>query len=372
VARRPLLTARTAAPWLALGALPLVGRGWQNGDAAAYCAQAWSGDLTDRWTHVGYVFGAWLLSPLGPGLPLALDMVGVAAAVVAAAAAARLAGNRPVAAVAAVAALLPIAPFLEVDPVWIALVVASAAGMPGAMALAVAVSPTALLALPWVGGTRGRGPWGEAVVAIAVLTVVSSGAWWMGERGVLVAPPPRPVRMLWACLAGVSWPLLIAALARRRDARSLVLLAPLVLAPPDVPVWALAGVACGVVLGRAPAHAAVPWLVAVALVLGGARAVHRAGVVAAEHAVVTQVVASWRVGDGMEAPFTWGARVSVAATGHPYGLPWHPPGGWLRDQRRQWCVSPPTRVVHLPPASAGVRWDSPRIGQRQCPAPAER
>jgi hypothetical protein len=49
--------------------------------------------------------------------------------------------------------------------------------------------------------------------------------------------------------------------------------------------------------------------------------------------------------DGLIAPFTWSARVAVHATGDPYGLRWHPPGRFLRNQQASWCDDPPARAL---------------------------
>src|SRR5690606_38627424 len=101
----------------------------------------------------------------------------------------------PLAGAATGVALLGIAPFAEVDPVlWSLLAVATVAGPAGAAALvagAVAVSPAALVALPWLVVTRRAdarvvaAALAGAVLAVLALSLASSGAWWVGERGVL-------------------------------------------------------------------------------------------------------------------------------------------------------------------------------------------
>jgi len=327
---------------LALAGLAWVGQGYYNGDIAAYCAQAWSGDLHDRVVHVGYTTLAWALGVIsGRALPWSLDVVNVLCAGLGAAAATRLAdrtGDRAAVGLAAVALLLPWAPFAEVDVPWIALVLAAAAGLPGAAAAAVAISPTALLALPWVAMRRGGpGPLIEGALAVAALTALSGGGWWWGDRGVL---QPRPLligRNLGSWLATVPW-LVVLTGSLRPLPRSLGGLAPLLLAPADVPAAPLVSIAAVAAaldhrarddLARTARVGALVWLV-----VGGVVATERrAERVAEEHVTILRVLRRLAPGDGLVAPFTWGARAAVIATGDPYGLPWHPPGRFLRDQR---------------------------------------
>jgi hypothetical protein len=75
----------------------------------------------------------------------------------------------------------------------------------------------------------------------------------------------------------------------------------------------------------------------------GALALERARI-RAENARIEAAAAALGDGDGLVAPFSVAARVAYARTGDPYGLPWHPPGGWLRDQRERWCEAPPARA----------------------------
>ncbi|MEQ1506877.1 MAG: hypothetical protein ABMB14_31915, partial [Myxococcota bacterium] len=90
--------------------------------------------------------------------------------------------------------------------------------------------------------------------------------------------------------------------------------------------------------------------VAAQVALGGFALGARTSRVRAETAVVNAVAAALGPDDGLVAPWTWGARVAVGRTGDPYGLRWHPPGRFLRDQRSAWEVHPPTRILELPPA----------------------
>ncbi len=351
---------RLAPPLVALVGLAFVGAGYVNGDAAAYAAQGWAGDLWGRATHVGYVAVAAALAPLaGDHLPVALDVVGVLAMAAAAAVASR---RLPLLGLATVAVLLPWAPFAEVDPLWVALVVLARAGVPAALALAVAVSPVALLTVPWlVLARRSPAPVLEGAAAVVLLTAGSAGAWWTGPRGVLTHDTLLPGRTAAAWGTGLPW-LWGAALAvaggpraLRPLAAPLAALLPLLVVPPDVPAWLVGGLVVGEALAEAHARAEgrVRRLLAAAvgaqLLLAGGLAAHRAARVREEAAVVRRVVDAWQPGDGLVAPWTWGARVAVTATGDPYGLPWHPPGRFLRDQARQWADADVQRVHRLPP-----------------------
>ena len=365
-----------------------VGRGWLNGDAAAYAAQAEAADLWGRATHVGYVAVAATLAPWsGAHLGLALDVLGLVAAGGAALAVshrARLYGPAAaaLAGIAAAAALLPWAPFAEVDPLWVACVLLAVAGVPGAMAAAVAISPVALLAVPWAIATRAppEGPSGrlralslvvEAGVAVGVLTVASTGDWWVGPRGVLTHAQWLPGRSLEAWARHVPWLLVAVRLGGPRDRGGWRLLAllPLLAAPPDVPAFMLGGAAVGLWAAEAWPRASLLWrgaagLAALAYVgQGWGQADARARRVAQETAVVAHVAAQWSPHHGLVAPWTWGARVACAVSGDPYGVPWHPPGRWLRHQREQWERARPQRIGFLPPREGcgepdayGVRW----------------
>ncbi|MEM6926238.1 MAG: hypothetical protein AAF602_04885 [Myxococcota bacterium] len=337
--------------------LLFVGRGYLNGDIAAYCAQAWAGDLTDRSVHLGYIAGAAALAPLaGSALPGVLDLANVLAAGLAAVAVTRLTPAAPwTAGLATIGILLPWAPFAEVDVPWIALVLTAAAGAPGAAAGAVFLSPTALLALPWVAlRRRGVGPLVEGALAVAVLTGLSGGDWWWGERGVLQPRSFLIGRNLGSWLATVPW--LVVLTGRPGRWRDLVGLGPLLLAPADVPAPALVAIAVvSTTQGRTRGSLhRVARSVAIAAVLatGLLQASLRAARVTHEHAAILEVLRSFEPGDGLVAPFTWGARASVIATGDPYGLPWHPEGRFLRDQEARWAEVDGTIRVLPPQASA--------------------
>jgi hypothetical protein len=79
----------------------------------------------------------------------------------------------------------------------------------------------------------------------------------------------------------------------------------------------------------------------------------RGDTVGGERRVLERVIEELGEDGGLVAPWSWGARASVLATGDPYGLRWRPPEGFVRDQARGWCGAPPIRVASLPP---GASW----------------
>jgi hypothetical protein len=191
---------------------------------------------------------------------------------------------------------------------------------------------------------------------VLALTLASGGAWWTGERGVLRSTEALLVgRTLGAWAESLPWLLVPGWIAAGGD-RRVAWLAPLVLLPPDVPGWVLGGVAVALGAARAPGR----WMAPAALLqlaLGAGGLAVRARTVRAENAAVAEVVAALGPDDGVVAPWTWGARVAVAAAGHPYGVRWRPPRGFLRDQRAAWCGEPLARVAVLPPAPDGsIAW----------------
>jgi hypothetical protein len=337
----------------ALGLL-LGGAGFLGGDPAAYAAQGWQLDVAERPVHLGYVLLACLLSGVGEHLPRALDAVSALAAASLVLSASVRARQPVTAAWLAAAWVLPWCAFAEVDLLWMALVAWGAVVASPAMAatlwgLALTVSPVAALALPWAAWHRGgaralAGP----LVALAVLSLLFDGAWWTGHRGVLTAHL-MPGRSLWAFVVSGAWAVGLLS----RDHR-LLALAPLVLAPPDVPVW----VFVGVVSSRGvPAVAWQRGLAIGAVVLGLWGLGERRARVAREQRVVEHVAAALQPGDVLEAPWSWGARVAVVASGDPYGVHWVAVPRPVRDQAR--C--PAERLVALPvgaaPSTGAVRRD---------------
>lgn len=368
--RRQLVAVLATAATVGAAGASLGGVGFVNGDAAAYAAQAMAGDLADRSVHVGYLAGAAWLAARVTDLPRALDLASsafAAAAVALAGAVGRSEGGLPaVAALGAAAVILPLAPFAEVDPVWLALVLL-ARSLPGRwsaapMAAAVLVSPVALLAVPWAGwgdGARLRAALAGAALAVVAVTAWSGGDWWVGARGVLDAPWPQPDRVLDRWGRALPWALLPLALAARGTAFEALAWLPLLLAPADVPTWVLPGWSLALRASRGAPSVPVEGvgaLLAIQLAIGGFATWAARDRVVAEDVVVREVAAALGPDDGLVAPFTWGARVSVVASGSPYALRWRPPEGFLRDQQGPWCDRPLDRVAVLPPGPRGVAW----------------
>lgn len=343
LAGRALIAGIVLAVGLALG-----GSGTLGGDPVVYAIQARSGDLWSRPVHLGYLALANVLAPLaGDALLRWLDAVSA----VAAAAIVLLVGRSTTSAVAAAAVVLPLAPFAEVDLVWVALLVGAPHAPPAAaaalVALAVAVSPVALLALPWVVATaRDARPLLGALLAVAVLTVATGGAWWTGDRGVLTAAVWMPGRSLEGWAWALPW---LCLPLYRGPAGPLLATLPLCLAPPDVPGWLVPGLALAREVRGAP-----PLAVAQAAVAAVALAATTAGV-RAEDRLLRRVAAELGAGDGVVARWSDGVRISAFATGDPYALTWRPADRPVRDQAARWCADPPHRVAVV--ADGAVRWE---------------
>lgn len=313
------------------------GAGWLNGDAAVYAASARDGAIFERPVHAGYVAVAGgLASLVGAALPAWLDRLTAVCAGLAVASA-----RDPREAWITAALVLPWCAFGEVDLPWIALVCWALRGSErwaaGAVGLAVAMSPTALLAVPWVlVGRRGGGAVVGAGLAVAALTVASGGGWWWGPRGVLTTTL-LPGRTLGAWLVALPWCVLPLV---RGSPRGLFACVPLLLSPPDVPAWIVAGRALPL-----RAHWAAPWLIGTQLLVGALQLEARHRQVRAEDAVVRMVAEALEPGDGLIAPWSWGARIGVAATGDPYGPVWRSADRAVRDQAERWCRFRPERVI---------------------------
>lgn len=365
-----------AASVTALGLLG-AGAGFVNGDAAVYAAQASRGDLLERVVHVGYLAAAAALAPMaGDALPVWLDRV----TAVAAGAVVALTGARRglLASAVAAAVVLPLAAFAEVDLPWIALLcgalVSAPAGAAILAALAVAVSPTALLALPWASvERRDAAALVGGAIAVGLLTVGSAGAWWVGDRGVLTGPPLLPGRVLEAWAWGLPWLAVLAALAGSVGASSsatpdrsrssavdagwlpIVATAPLLLAPPDVPTVVIVALAVGNRIAAVPATAGVVALVTVQLGLGAVGLARAHARVSHEDRIARDVAGRLGPSVGLVAPWSFGARVGVIATGDPYGPLWRSADVAVRGQGARWCADPPARAVVL--EDGRVRWD---------------
>lgn len=347
-----------AAGVLAVG-LGFGGAGFLNGDAAAYVAQAQQGALLERPTHLGYVLLASLLGRFaGEALPTWLDAVSALSA----ATLVGCLGTRGIGrALVAAAVVLPMAPFAEVDLLWIALLALSLEARPAAAALcaglAVSVSPVALLALPWVGVARGewRAVVGGATVAVLALTGISGFDWWVGHRGVLTSAVLMPGRALESWAIGLPWLALpLVAPTRELGVRLLATL-PLLLAPPDVPTWIVPGLVLAQGLREGVGR---PWavvLLGLQVGLSGARLGSAVGEVRSEHAVLVALADELGPEDGLIARWSVGARVSFLATGDPYGLLWRSADRPVRDQAARWCRAQPDRVAVFEDGAA--RWE---------------
>ncbi len=370
--------------WMvALGVLGVAlvagGRGYVNGDAAAYAAQGWAGDLAQRPVHFAWIALANGLAPIaGAALPRGLDAVHALFAALAVAFtahwAARAGGNAVVGAIGAAASILPWAPFAEVDVPWVALATAAVVAPARAAALctglAVATSPAATLAIPWIALARARLlpeiPRDRAmapiavglVVAVVALTVGSGGDWWFGDRGVLGSMSPTPLRALRAWGGEVPVGLLPLVLLGSGGASLAFATLPLLLAPADTASVLPLGLTLAVAASRGwqrvptgrPAQLA-GLVLAVQLAQRGLTLGLGALSVAEQDAVLRRVAADLGPDDAVVAPFTWGARLGVIATGDPYGIRWRPPDRPLRDQGARWCAEPVDRVAVLPPGT---------------------
>ncbi len=164
-----------------------------------------------------------------------------------------------------------------------------------------------------------------------------------------------PGRTAAAWALGLPW--LALPLAGRELRPWMLALLPLWLAPPDVPTWILGAAVLGIAAGagwvRQPrwAWAALIGVQLVVGVVGWGRACAR---VSEEQAVIGAVLAELGPEDAVVAPWTWGARASVLATGAPYGLRWRSADRLLPPQREQWCRALPPRVLALPPQTVAT------------------
>lgn len=324
---------------MAAGAVLLIGllgsgAGPRNGDAAVYAAQAAAGDFSERRLHLPYL---WLCRLLG-GSSWAMDLLSALCLACAVLLVGRRAGA--FAAFVLAAACFAAAPFGEVEPVWLLCVAAAAttSATVAAVGVAVWVSPSALLALPWLTHVAGRRAlWGAAVGVVLVATVSGLSAW-TGDRGLLShAPAPGAAIGAWGVALGPVLLLL-------RSWRPLLVL-PALLGPADADLWLVFGLA--VALDEPARHPdrAARGIAFAALLYGGLRTWDVVSAVRDENAEIAAVVASMSADDGLIAPWSVGVRASIRATGSAYGMLWRPPSGFLRDQRRRWCEMSLGRVV---------------------------
>ncbi len=354
------------------GAVGLVGLwfgggGFLNGDAAAYAAQGWAGDVGARPVHALWCAVAVALAPWAEAaLPRALD----AANALAAAGLVATSGARGGGLLVVAAFVLPWCAFAEVDLMWMALVMSAVRVAPSwasacLSGLAVATSPTALLALPWVARRRrGWGPLLGGGLAVVGLTLWSSGGWWVGHRGVLLGEW-LPGRTLGAWASTGLW--IVLPVAAVRGDRSLAWVAPLLLAPPDVPAWVFVGVVAAV---RWPTAEGWPRALALGAVgVGAVALLQRWERVASEDTTIRAVAAAHRPGLGYEGPWSWGSRLSVVTTGATDRLPFRPlrplhDGRWPAPKVEEVGLLPPGRAPEMEREllrvdERGVHWVAP-------------
>ncbi len=310
----------------AVFSLARAGAGFLNGDAAVYAWQGQNGHWQERSTHL--LWNAW--SCLVGGRPLWLDLTHVVCGVFAVHAVGRVAEHRALGMSYAALMLLPWAPYAEVDLPWVAAI--AAAVMVGStlsssvlVVLAVGLSPTALLAVPWLAvRRRSMAPVVAAVLAVLGVMAVSRGEWWWGERGVWNATlHPGQTIENWA------WMLLLTAPAwfgNRLPRWETVACLPLLLAPSDVPAWWVWGVAVAMVSVPSPRNMGVrlAWLAAVSL--GTGFGVH--GGVIRDEIRVARAVESVELGDSLMGSWSLAVRVSLRETGDPKGLTRLSPQDW--------------------------------------------
>ncbi len=337
-----------------LAAWSLCGVGYRNGDAAVYVHQATMGDLNQRWVHLGYLALGSLVSPY---LDVArfYEWMNVAAAGALVIGMGRLVGRdsarRIEVALLTAAVVLPQVAGGELDLPWIALVVWATAlpagwGVALCFGAAMAISPVAVLTLPWMAmrASRRHLVWavGGAVLVIIALTGLSLGDWWVGDRGVLTGGSPRPYRSLIAWAEALGMGLGVIGLATLGSRTACLL--PLLLAPADVPVWVMGGLFFALELTRYGTRARRLAIAAtgVALVESIGGAVDSSRRMEAENAALEQV-ASVVGDDGLVAAWTYGVRVSLLQADDPYGMRWITPEGGVREQQSRWCADPPRR-----------------------------
>jgi hypothetical protein len=326
---------------VALVGLFCVGKGFANGDAAVYWHAGSQLDFTERSIHLGY-----LVVAAGVRSPLALDLVSVAAAAATVVAAGRHGGWSWFASAIVGCAVVPYAGYAEVDLLWTALlawaVIAPARVGAALVAVAVSISPTALLALPIVvDQARPKAVWllMGALGMVSLLTLVSGGDWWFGDRGVVAygvdvgTTLGRSWRyMPWICMIPVLW---------HRPSR-LVSGLLLVAAPSDAACWALlamAGSTAVPIRGRMlwlwPQVALSAWL----MLSERGRVISETNEIAASRDQVdayTLVVAPW----------SYGVRWSILGGSGPYSEHWRAVPA-VRGQRIRSCSRDFRKVVAL-------------------------
>lgn len=331
------------------------GAGPRNGDAAVYLFQALAGDWSERRVHLPWLIAATgLVRGWGP---VALD---VASAFLLAATTVWVGKSVPEApgraAAAFAAAAFAAASFAEVEPAWVCAVVVAAFTRftVVGLALGILVSPTAVLAAPWVATRTGLRPVLFGVgLGVGLATAFSGADWWWGDRGVFTAPLPN----IGSCF--LRWLMALGPLCLLGVDRGVAASALLLFGPSDADSWLICAVALAGRSGKAPVFR---WVVLAGFVWGLVSWHALVRNVRAENAAIASLAASMEPEDGVIAPWSVGVRVSLQVTGEPYGLNWRPPSGFVRDQQARWCSQTPDRIVW---------WGAAGDPLAQCPHPMD-
>jgi len=319
-----------------LGGLGL-GAGPVNGDAAVYAWQIDQGVFTERTVHLGYLL---LGALLGAGTLEALTVVAAAGLCLGAG---RWSGSWIAAAVVG-AAVLPLASFAEVDVPWacaISWILASRTPWIAATwaAVAMSLSPMTLLALPWVLLQRPDARLvASCALTLAAITVIGSGDWWFGGRGVFNGPDLLPGRTAQSWLRYVPWLVLPLAWSPALRAHALTL-TPLLLAPPDVAGWLIGALGLGKLASEEPIQRRGALLLVAAVAIGLYHRDSELRRVGAENNRIAELVATLGPDDGLESSWSVGVRASLLAGRGPYGLPWRKPG-------EPWRGRPPSGHIY--------------------------
>ena len=348
---------------LAILALPFVGWGPVNGDAAVYAHQAGIVDVWQRPSHAGYIAVLALFYKLvGASSWVVADSLTLLACMAAVYTLGLNAKHPIFTRWFGAALLLPYAAHGEVDMVWMALVLgwlycdhrAAAGVMLGA---AISVSPLALLAIPFGSYKHRRVPVLVISVTLCLLIGFSQGEWLLGDRGLLQGAGTSSLRIDWLVRRLPVW-CLVAATWRKEH----LLLLPLLVAPSDQPSAVLAVL---IALRSIEAPKRRVSLVALALGFGVLGLSERAQQVRKEQRLVAELARGVVGQAGLVAPWSLGVRASIATTGDPYALMWRPPNGFVRDQAARWCAGEQSYVLRVEPSAEMGPWGPNRYEVRR-------
>ena len=384
-----------------------VGAGFVNGDAVVYAHQAMTGDLASRITHIGYILPVHVLAWIaGANTPILMDLLSALAAgfafICAAKISMKVGGDPKAVAGLTFVGVLPLACSAEVDIIWFTLLLyATVTTRRRAIVFscwAVAVSPMAIAALPWamvirsaVHARRSRLSAFDigfgALLGVSVLSVLSSGDWWFGQRGVLVATDVfeyKEVVHRWTHGVGLTYVAICAVCLvnyKRVLAPSLwisvVLSLTMLASPPDTAGYIPLLVSLALLAGfsRHSMRFLTAGLIIISMLLAVGEWSRRVARVEAEDALVRHVAQRLADEDGLVATWSWGVRVSWYREGSPYGAWWRVPGAAL-PQQLLWCQKSFLRTASLPAGrdydnrvqwtvdEFGVSWSPLSLGQQ--------